>query len=472
MADSYSGHAPFQGEAGAVHRSRRGRRGPTSSTSAAWSLDARDPAGRLRARRLRFRAAQRRAAHAESRCARQYSPSNYEVYDYPGRVPAEGGWRSDWRRSASTSSRRSSRPRRRSTNAKNISVGSLFTLEKCAARRSEPRAPGRRRRPTISNSATTKRCRTAAGRTTSAASSPCRASSSSAPKRLTPKPFVQGPQTAVVVGPGGEEIYTDKYGRVKVLFHWDREGEKKKDENSSCWIRVSQPWAGKAWGGVTIPRIGQEVIVDFLEGDPDQPIITGRVYNAEQMPPYALPANKTQSGIKSRSSQGRHAGQLQRDPVRGQEGLGAALHPRREEPGHRGRERRDPLGRARSDEDDRQRRDDHVKHDRTETSTTTRRSRSGGNRTESVSARTKRSPSARIAPRASARTRVSTSGRISRSASAAIKLARGRQGRVASVFRREPHRSRSRKNEEVTDREESAGRRSARTTRYRWRRSL
>ena len=124
------------------------------------------------------------------------------------------------------------------------------------------------------------------------------------PRRLTPKPFVQGPQTAVVVGPGGDEIYTDKYGRVKVLFHWDRAGKKTRDENCSCWIRVSQPWAGKAWGGVTIPRIGQEVIVDFLEGDPDEPIITGRVYNAEQMPPYALPANMTQSGLKSRSSKG------------------------------------------------------------------------------------------------------------------------------------------------------------------------
>jgi type VI secretion system secreted protein VgrG len=124
------------------------------------------------------------------------------------------------------------------------------------------------------------------------------------PRRQTPKPFVQGPQTAVVVGPAGDEIYTDKYGRVKVLFHWDREGEKKKDENCSCWMRVSQPWAGTAWGGVAIPRIGQEVIVDFLEGDPDQPIITGRVYNAEQMPPYALPANMTQTGIKSRSSKG------------------------------------------------------------------------------------------------------------------------------------------------------------------------
>ncbi len=120
------------------------------------------------------------------------------------------------------------------------------------------------------------------------------------PARTTPRPVVQGPQTAIVVGPKGEEIYTDKYGRVKVQFHWDREG--KKDENSSCWIRVAENWAGKNWGIVFNPRIGQEVIVDFLEGNPDQPIITGRVYNAEQMPPYELPAKQTQSVLKTRSS--------------------------------------------------------------------------------------------------------------------------------------------------------------------------
>ncbi|MEY4766815.1 MAG: hypothetical protein RI907_3488 [Pseudomonadota bacterium] len=120
--------------------------------------------------------------------------------------------------------------------------------------------------------------------------------------RKTPKPVVQGPQTAVVVGPSGEEIFTDKYGRVKVHFHWDRQG--KKDDKASCWVRVSQPWAGKNFGMMHIPRIGQEVVVSFLEGDPDQPMITGRVYNAEQMPPWDLPANATQSGILTRSSKG------------------------------------------------------------------------------------------------------------------------------------------------------------------------
>ncbi|MFI8746667.1 type VI secretion system Vgr family protein [Pseudomonas sp. NPDC077186] len=120
------------------------------------------------------------------------------------------------------------------------------------------------------------------------------------PLPLTPLPIVRGPQTAMVVGPSGEEIWTDQYGRVKVHFYWDRHDQS--DENSSCWMRVSQAWAGKNWGAIQLPRIGQEVIVSFLEGDPDRPIITGRVYNAEQTVPYDLPANATQSGVKSRSS--------------------------------------------------------------------------------------------------------------------------------------------------------------------------
>jgi type VI secretion system secreted protein VgrG len=138
------------------------------------------------------------------------------------------------------------------------------------------------------------------------------------PKRVTPKPVVQGSQTAEVVGVKGEEIYTDKHGRVKVQFYWDREG--KKDENSSCWIRVSQPWAGKGWGSVSIPRIGQEVIVDFLEGDPDQPIITGRVYNGEQTPPYPLPAGGVVSGGKSNSTKGGGGfNELSMDDTKGKE---------------------------------------------------------------------------------------------------------------------------------------------------------
>ncbi|MQA92169.1 MAG: type VI secretion system tip protein VgrG [Gemmatimonas sp.] len=121
-----------------------------------------------------------------------------------------------------------------------------------------------------------------------------------APPRVAPLARVTGAQTAVVVGPSGSEIFTDKYGRVKVQFHWDRQGQQ--DSDSSCWVRVATPWAGKNWGMITIPRIGSEVVVDFLEGDPDRPIIVGMVYNAESMPPYTLPDNATQSGLKTRSS--------------------------------------------------------------------------------------------------------------------------------------------------------------------------
>jgi type VI secretion system secreted protein VgrG len=122
------------------------------------------------------------------------------------------------------------------------------------------------------------------------------------PERITPKPFVQGPQTAMVVGKAGEEIWTDKYGRIKVQFHWDREG--KDDEKSSCWVRVAQSWSGKRWGTMFIPRIGMEVVVEFLEGDPDRPLVTGCVYNSDTMPPYDLPANQTRSTMKSNSSKG------------------------------------------------------------------------------------------------------------------------------------------------------------------------
>ena len=122
------------------------------------------------------------------------------------------------------------------------------------------------------------------------------------PARVTPKPVVEGIQTAKVTGPDGEEIYTDKYGRVKVKFHWDR--GKDNDEKSSCWIRVSSTFAGGQYGSIFTPRIGQEVVVDFLEGDPDRPLITGSVYNADLMPPYDLPGEKTKSTTKTNSSVG------------------------------------------------------------------------------------------------------------------------------------------------------------------------
>ena len=118
------------------------------------------------------------------------------------------------------------------------------------------------------------------------------------PERTTPKPLIHGAHTAFVTGPAGEEIHTDKYGRIRASFHWEREG------HDSCWMRVLQSWAGKQWGTQFIPRVGMEVVVNFLEGDPDRPLVVGCVYNADNMPTYALPGDKTQSGWKTRSTTG------------------------------------------------------------------------------------------------------------------------------------------------------------------------
>lgn len=128
------------------------------------------------------------------------------------------------------------------------------------------------------------------------------ASATYRPALQTPTPVVAGMQPAVVVGKSGEEIWTDQYGRVKVQFFWDQKGQN--DEKSSCWIRVAQPWAGKQWGGMFIPRIGQEVLVAYLDGNPDRPVIAGSVYNDAQTVPYALPDQSTKSTIKTSSSKG------------------------------------------------------------------------------------------------------------------------------------------------------------------------
>jgi len=204
------------------------------------------------------------------------------------------------------------------------------------------------------------------------------------PARATPKALMKGPQTALVVGAAGNEIETDKFGRVKVQFHWDRYG--KKDEKSSCWVRVAQAWAGKNYGSIFTPRIGQEVIVDFLEGDPDQPIITGRVYNAEQMPPWDLPANATQSGILTRSSKGGaygNANAIRFEDKKGSEQLwihaekNQDIEVENDETHWVGHDRKKTI-----DHDE----TTHVKHDRTETVDNNETITVGVNRTEKVGA--------------------------------------------------------------------------------------
>lgn len=246
---------------------------------------------------------------------RKYAPSDYEVYDYPGHYlqKADGEHYAAIRIDELGSQFETANA---VTNARGVTVGCSLKLDGC------PRADQNREHLVLAASYDLEFSDYEAMPQGGGASYQCSFIAMSTqqqfrPKRNTPKPFVQGPQTAMVVGPAGDEIYTDNYGRVKVQFHWDRYG--KSDENSSCWIRVSHPWAGKGWGAVATPRIGQEVIVDFLEGDPDQPIITGRVYNAECQPPFGFPAGAVLSGIKSNTHKGAGYNELSMDDTAGTE---------------------------------------------------------------------------------------------------------------------------------------------------------
>jgi type VI secretion system secreted protein VgrG len=246
---------------------------------------------------------------------RPYSLSEYEMYDYPGhylkkpegeqyvavRIDEHGSQFEDVEAT---------------TNARGVAVGYLLKVT------GHPRTDQNREHLVVSASHDLEFSDYEAMPDRGGASYSCSFTAMSSqqqfrPRRVTPKPFVQGPQTAVVVGPAGEEIHTDKFGRIKVQFHWDRYG--KHDENSSCWIRVSQTWAGKGWGSIIIPRIDQEVIVDFLEGDPDQPIVTGCVYNGDNPPPFALPGAGVVSGLKSNTHKGKGMNEMSMDDTAGKE---------------------------------------------------------------------------------------------------------------------------------------------------------
>lgn len=229
----------------------------------------------------------------KSRFPRDHAMSEYEIYDYPGAYVERGDGELYARTRMEELQAKFERVRG-ATNARGLSTGQVFTLT------SHPRDDQNGEYLVVSTEIDVKANEYEAS-DAGPADYDCRftALKSQQPfrsARTTPKPAVQGPQTAVTVGPAGEPIHTDKLGRVKVHFHWNRYS--KKDDTSSCWVRVSQNWGGKGWGGMFIPHVGQEVIVQFLEGDPDMPLITGRVYNAENVPPVALPGGKTQSIIR------------------------------------------------------------------------------------------------------------------------------------------------------------------------------
>jgi type VI secretion system secreted protein VgrG len=236
----------------------------------------------------------------KTQIAAAFAQQSYEQYDYPGRYVTTGVG-NGFARARMEAVHGQCEQIEAFGNARGLTTGALFTLSE------HPRED--QNREFLITAAETEITGTdySSGGTNGATEFRCAFRAvgkehSYRPPAIMRKPFVQGPQTAMVVGKAGEEIWTDKYGRIKLQFHWEREG--KSDETSSCWVRVQQSWAGKSWGMTFIPRIGMEVVVSFLEGDPDQPLVTGCVYNGDNMPPYALPDNQTRSTIKSNSSKG------------------------------------------------------------------------------------------------------------------------------------------------------------------------
>jgi type VI secretion system secreted protein VgrG len=231
----------------------------------------------------------------------EHQAGSYEAYDYPGRFIQASPRGSHLAAVRSDESQTQFECVKAMGNLRAIMCGGLFELKR------HPRDDQNREYLITSSSIDARAAEYEATTEAEEASFRCTFSAIDSgvcfrPARVTPRPVVQGLQTALVVGKSGEEIWTDQYGRVKCQFHWDRQGAK--DENSSCWVRVSQAWAGNGWGAMFVPRIGQEVIVAFLEGDPDRPIIVGRVYNADCMPPFGLPDDAMVGGIKSNSTPG------------------------------------------------------------------------------------------------------------------------------------------------------------------------
>nr|WP_312231996.1 type VI secretion system tip protein TssI/VgrG [Pseudomonas sp.] len=308
---------------------------------------------------------QRPSARLEVRSsiAREHSNADYPLYDYPGEyVQSKDG--EQYARNRIEAIQAQYEQIRLKGNARGLGSGHLFSLT------DYPRDDQNREYLIVDSEYTITQDLYESGRGSESfqfdSSLTCiDASQVFRPLPLTVQPIVQGPQTAMVVGPKGEEIWTDQFGRVKVHFYWDRHDQS--NENSSCWIRVSQNWAGKNWGAIQIPRIGQEVIVSFLEGDPDRPIITGRVYNAEQTVPYDLPANATQSGVKSRSSKGgtpANFNEIRMEDKKGEEQL--FIHAEKNQDIEVENDETHWVGHDRSktiDNDETV----HVKHDRTET---------------------------------------------------------------------------------------------------------
>jgi len=300
LVDSPAAHAPFPGYDTVVFRPRTHEGEETSDTVHTWVLEKEIQPGVYALSDFDFKNPAA-SVMANADISRGHEGAGFEIFDYPGEFEKRDEGESYAKMRVQELQSQHELIRAEST-ARGLAVGCKFTL-KGHPREDQNRdylVTGASYR--ISASGYRSGSEPVDGEFFSCSLIARPAAEPFRSACLTAKPLVQGPQTAIVVGKKGEEIDTDEFGRVKVQFHWDRYG--KVDENSSCWIRVSQAWAGKNWGALSLPRIGHEVIVEFLEGDPDRPIITGRVYNAANKVPYKLPANKTLSTLKTNSSKG------------------------------------------------------------------------------------------------------------------------------------------------------------------------
>jgi len=297
LADSPQAHSPATGCASLPFAVEDDHRDETMEYVRRWRCEGQLAPGATALADFDF-TKPRVTLRASAQETQEDAEASLEIYDYPGGFTTFAG-AADTARLRLHQSRRDSRSARGESNARGLAVGSTFRLiehpredqnanylvtsARLRLRGNDQRTGGAREEEPFA-------CAFAVIGAESTFRSP-------APR---PKPFVHGPQTATVVGPAGQEIWTDQFGRIKVQFHWDRLGAG--DENSSCWVRVSQAWAGTGFGAQFVPRIGQEVIVDFLEGDPDRPIVTGSVYNGSHDVPFELPDNQTQSGVRTRST--------------------------------------------------------------------------------------------------------------------------------------------------------------------------
>ena len=299
LADSYSAHEPYpEFEELTYHPAGKGTAAEECISD--WLVETRLQPGSYTLQDFDFENT-KRDLKARSIINREHAHADFEIYDYPGQY-AETGDGEEYARKRIEELQARYRVATARSDSRGVCTGLTFNLVDHPRNDQNGECLITSAKYTIksdeifSADAGGSECAYSCSFTAIDSSQPFR------PPRTTARPSISGPQTAMVVGPSNEEIHTDKHGRVKVKFHWDRYS--KADENSSCWIRVTQVWAGRSWGAMYIPRIGQEVIVEFLEGNPDRPIITGRVYNAQAKPPYDLPGNKTMSTLKSNSSKG------------------------------------------------------------------------------------------------------------------------------------------------------------------------